>query len=95
MTGACLLPHGAHKLFGLFGGDINHAAAFFAKVGIEPDVPVHSCTDDNNIGGRLLQEHIAADEAYQAEAAPVVERRIAQAGVRLAMILNDAARPTP
>jgi S1/P1 Nuclease len=65
------------------------------KVGIEPDVPVHSCTEDNNIGGRLLQEHIAAGEAYQAEAAPVVERRIAQAGVRLAMILNDAARPTP
>jgi S1/P1 Nuclease len=65
------------------------------KVAIEPNVPVHSCTDDNNIGGRLLQEHILAGEAYQTEAAPVVERRIAQAGVRLAMILNEAARTTP
>jgi hypothetical protein len=65
------------------------------KVAIEPNVPVHSCTDDNNIGGRLLQEHITAGEAYQAQAAPIVERRIAQAGVRLAMVLNDAAKTTP
>jgi hypothetical protein len=65
------------------------------RVAIERNVPVHSCTDDNNIGGRLLQEHITADEAYQAQAAPIVERRIAQAGVRLAMILNDAAKTTP
>lgn len=65
------------------------------KVALEPNVPVHSCTDDNNIAGRLLQQHITAGEAYQAEAAPVVERRLAQAGVRLAMILNDAAKPNP
>jgi hypothetical protein len=62
------------------------------KVAIEPNMPVNSCTDDNNIGERLLHQHIMAGQAYQAEAAQVVERRVAQAGVRLAMILNDAAK---
>ena len=65
------------------------------KIGVEPNVPVHSCTDDNNIGGRLLQQHVAVGEAYQEQAAPVVERRLAQAGVRLAMILNEAAKTAP
>ena len=66
------------------------------KIAIEPNVAVHSCSDDNNIGERLLHQHIMAGEAYQAEAAPVVERRVAQAGIRLAMILNDAAKtPAP
>lgn len=65
------------------------------KIGIEPNVPVHSCADDNNIGQRLLQAHIAAGESYQETAGPVVERRIAQAGVRLAMILNEAAKSAP
>jgi hypothetical protein len=65
------------------------------KIRVEPDVPVHSCTDDDNVGGRLLQQHIVAGEAYQEQAAAVVERRLAQAGVRLAMILNDAAKLTP
>jgi S1/P1 Nuclease len=62
------------------------------KIAIEPNVPVHSCTDDNNIGQRILHQHITAGEAYQAQSAPVVERRVTQAGVRLAMILNDAAK---
>jgi hypothetical protein len=62
------------------------------KIAIEPNVPVHSCTDDNKIGQRLLHQHITAGEAYQAQSAPVVERRVTQAGLRLAMILNDAAK---
>jgi hypothetical protein len=53
---------------------------------------VKSCTDDNNIGDRLLRQHIAAGAAYQEKAAPVVEQRITEAGVRLAMILNEAAK---
>ncbi len=65
------------------------------KVAIEPAVPVHSCTDDNNIGERTLGQHIKVGEAYQEQAAPVVERRVAQAGVRLAMILNQAAKAEP
>jgi hypothetical protein len=62
------------------------------KVSIEPNVAVASCTDDNNIGQRLLHQHITAGEAYQQQAAAVVERRVAQAGIRLALILNDAAK---
>jgi hypothetical protein len=64
------------------------------KIGIEPSVSVHSCSDDNNIGERLLHQNITAGEAYQNEAAPVVEKRLAEGGVRLAMILNDAAKAT-
>jgi len=62
------------------------------KVAIEPNVVVHSCSDDNNIGERLLHQNIAAGEAYQEKAASVTEKRIAEGGVRLAMILNDALR---
>lgn len=65
------------------------------KIAVEPNVAVHACTDDNNIGDRLLHRNLVAGEAYQEKAAPVVERRIAQAGVRLAMILNEAAKATP
>jgi len=65
------------------------------KIAIEPNVPVHSCSDDNNIGERLLRQNITAGDGYQEKAAPVVEKRLAQAGVRLAMILNDAAKTNP
>jgi S1/P1 Nuclease len=58
----------------------------------EPDVPVHTCADDNNIGQRLLDKHIAVAAAYQEQAAAIVEQRLAQAGIRLAMILNEAAK---
>jgi len=53
---------------------------------------VQGCTDDNNIGDRLLRQHITAGAAYQEKAAQVVEERVAKAGVRLAMILNEAAK---
>ena len=65
------------------------------KVAIEPNVVVKSCADDNNIGERLLEQHITAGESYQDKAAEVVELRIEQAGVRLAMILNEAAKTAP
>jgi putative oxidoreductase len=39
-TGLFLMPHGAQKLFGLFGGSAQGMAAFFAKVGIEPALPL-------------------------------------------------------
>jgi hypothetical protein len=61
----------------------------------EPDVPVNSCADDHNIGLRMLHKHIVVGAGYQDVAAAVAEERIAQAGIRLAMILNDAAKPTP
>jgi hypothetical protein len=61
------------------------------QIAIEPPVAVHGCADDNKIGERLLSQHIAVAAAYQENAAPVTEERIAQAGIRLAMILNEAA----
>ena len=39
---------------------------------------------------RLLQMHFAANDKYQKTAAPAVERRLVQAGIRLAVILNEA-----
>jgi S1/P1 Nuclease len=66
--------------------------ALTPKIAVEPNVPVHSCSDDNNIGERLLHQNITAGETYQEKAAPVAEKRIAEGGVRLAMMLNDAVR---
>ncbi len=61
------------------------------QVPVEPPVSVNSCADDNHIGERLFQMQLTACQVYQDAAAAVVEKRLAQAGVRLAMILNDAA----
>jgi hypothetical protein len=69
--------------------------ALTPKIAMEPNVPVHSCSDDNNIGERLLRQNITAGEAYQEKAAPVAEKRVAEAGVRLAMILNHASKANP
>ena len=78
--------------------DLAESAAYgnlTPKIAIEPNVPVRSCTDDSNIGERLLHQGITVGEAYQEKAAHVVEERIAQAGVRLAMTLNEAAKTAP
>jgi S1/P1 Nuclease len=68
--------------------------ALIPKVPVEAPAPVHACTDANNIGERMLRLDLFAGENYQEAAAPIVEERIVQAGVRLAMILNDAAGPS-
>lgn len=73
-------------------GESTVYGALLPRIAVEPNVPVHSCTDDNNIGDRLLHQHIVAGTLYQEAAAPVAEQRIAQAGVRLALILNEAAK---
>ena len=62
------------------------------KIAVEPNVAVHSCSEDNNIGERMLHLDIVAGEAYQEKAAAVAEKRIAEGGVRLAMILNEATK---
>jgi hypothetical protein len=69
--------------------------AFSEKIGIEPDVKPKGCSDNNHIGKRMFDKHLAADDAYQTKAAKVVELAIAEAGVRLAMILNEAAKANP
>ena len=65
------------------------------KIPIETPVSVHTCADANDIGERMMQLHLVVDEAYQEAAAAVIQKQLARAGVRLAMILNEAARPAP
>ncbi len=66
--------------------------AFSKPIPVEPDVAVNTCVDNNNIGQRMLHKHPVIGQAYRDQAASVVEERLAQAGIRLAMILNDAAK---
>jgi hypothetical protein len=66
--------------------------AFPEKITIEPDMKPKSCADDNHIGKRMFDKHLAVGEAYQLKAAKAVESALAGAGVRLAMILNEAAK---
>ncbi len=40
----------------------------------------------------MLEKHLAVGETYQTNAAKTAEMGLAEAGVRLAMILNDAAK---
>jgi hypothetical protein len=61
------------------------------KVPAEKPVDVHTCSDDNNIGQRMMDLHVSAGEKYQEAAAPVVQKRLAQAALRLALLLNEAA----
>ncbi len=69
--------------------------AFPEKIGIEPDLKLKSCAENNHMGKRMFERHLAAGEAYQASAAKAAETGVAEAGVRLAMILNDAAKTNP
>ena len=69
--------------------------AFSTKIPVEPDVKPKGCSDNNHIGKRMFERHLTADEAYQTRAAKAVEVGLAEAGVRLAMILNDAAKTNP
>jgi nuclease S1 len=58
------------------------------RIPIETPQPMMSCADDNHISARMLKlsEHLA--EPYQNMAVPVVRERLAQAGARLALLLN-------
>ena len=69
--------------------------AFSTKIPIEPDVKPKGCSDNHHIGNRMLAKHLVADESYQMRAAQAAEKGLAEAGMRLAMILNDAAKTNP
>jgi hypothetical protein len=43
--------------------------------------------------GRRIKPGAKLGDDYQARSLPVAERRLYQAGARLAMVLNDALRP--
>jgi hypothetical protein len=66
--------------------------AFPEKIGIEPDLKLKSCAENNHMGKRMLARHLAVGETYQGNASKVAETALAEAGVRLAMILNDAGK---
>ena len=66
--------------------------AFPEKITVEPDMKLKSCAEDNHMGKRMFDKHLAIGEAYQASAAKAVQIGLPEAGVRLAMILNDAAK---
>lgn len=69
--------------------------AFPEKIGIEPDVKPKSCAENNHIGKRMFEKHLSVGEAYQEGAAKAAEKGLAEAGVRLAMILSEAAKRKP
>jgi nuclease S1 len=69
--------------------------SFPEKINIELDVKPKTCAGNNHIGRRMFEKHLAVGEAYQSNAAKAVETSIAEAGVRLAMILNEAAKTNP
>ena len=70
-------------------------ASLSPKVPVEKPTPARACSDADNIGSRMLELHVSAGATYQSTAAAVVEERLEQAGVRLAMMLNEAAKPAP
>ena len=65
---------------------------FTEKIRMEPDVKLKSCAENNHMGKRMFEKHLAVGETYQSGAAKAAEIGLAEAGVRLAMILNDAAK---
>jgi hypothetical protein len=60
-----------------------------ARILVETPQPVKSCADDNHISARMLKldEHLV--EPYEQIAGAIVRQRLAQAGARLAMLLNQ------
>jgi hypothetical protein len=56
---------------------------------VEAPQPVKTCADDNHISARMLKfnEHLV--DPYQNMAVPNVRERLAQAGARLALLLNQ------
>jgi hypothetical protein len=55
----------------------------------ESPQPVTSCAEDNDISARMLKLHEHLSGPYQTMAAPIVRVRLAQAGARLAALLNQ------
>jgi hypothetical protein len=58
-------------------------------VPVEAPQPLKSCADDNQISTRMLNLNEHLQEPYQDMAVPIVRERLAQAGARLAMLLNQ------
>ena len=59
------------------------------RVPVEAPQPLMSCADDNHVSARMLKLNEHLDEPYQNKAVPIVRERLAQAGARLALLLNQ------
>jgi len=59
------------------------------QIPVEAPQPVKSCADDNHVSARMLNLDERLEEPYQGMAVPIVRKRLAQAGARLAMLLNQ------
>lgn len=59
------------------------------SIPVEAPQPITSCADDNHISTRMLKLNEHLSEPYQNMAVPIVQKRLAQAGARLAMLLNQ------
>jgi hypothetical protein len=59
------------------------------RIPVENPQAMMFCADDNHVSARMLKlnEHLV--EPYQNMAVPIVRKRLAQAGARLAMLLNQ------
>ena len=56
---------------------------------VETPQTIKSCADDNHISARMLKLGERLEESYQSMGAPIVMQRLARAGARLAMLLNQ------
>jgi putative oxidoreductase len=54
VAGLFLMPHGARKIFGWFGGSPEGTAALFSKLGIEPALPLVYLSGGIEFFGGLL-----------------------------------------
>jgi hypothetical protein len=59
------------------------------RVAAETPQAVMSCSEDNHVSARMLQLNERLAEPYQKIADPIVRQRLAQAGARLALLLNQ------
>ncbi len=55
---------------------------------VEAPQVVMTCADDNRVSARMLKRSERLQERYQTMAVPIVRERLAQAGARLALVLN-------
>lgn len=59
------------------------------QVAVEAPQPVVHCSDDHQVGERLLKLDETIGPAYMQQARPVIEEQLAKAGTRLATLLNQ------
>jgi len=59
------------------------------RIPVEAPQPIASCADDNHISARMLKLDVRLTDPYQNMAVPIVRERLAQAGARLALLLNQ------